>query len=99
MREILASEIAEVLPALLAEVAKEGVAIRSNGVPIAYVISPQEFETTRLARAKKALEALDDLSAEMTRNADEQGLGLHELVRDLDRKTLCGVAGTNDLSA
>ena len=87
MREILESEIAEVLPALLPEVAKEGVAIRSNGVPIAYVISPQEFETTRLARAKRALSALDDLSGEITKNAAEGGLDLHELVRDLDRKS------------
>jgi PHD/YefM family antitoxin component YafN of YafNO toxin-antitoxin module len=73
-------------PRSFTEVEKEGVAIRSNGEPIAYVISPQEFETTRLARAKRALTALDQLSSEISRNAVEQGLDRNESGRDLDRK-------------
>jgi hypothetical protein len=38
MREIFESEVAQVLPGLLPEVARESIAIRSNGKPIAYVI-------------------------------------------------------------
>jgi hypothetical protein len=45
-----------------------------------------EFETTRLARAKRAVAALDELSSEIARNAVEQGLDRDELVTDLDRK-------------
>ena len=86
MKEIFESEVAQILPGLLPEVARESIAIRSNGKPIAYVISPLEFETTRLARAKRALAALEELSSEIARNAVEQGLDRDELVTDLDRK-------------
>jgi len=86
MKEILESEIATVLPSMLHEVDRESIAIRSDGRPVAYLVSPREFETTREARGKQAIEALKALQTEVALNVEQHGLSVDELMRDLDRK-------------
>jgi len=86
MKEILESEIATALPALLNDVERESIAIRNNGRLVAYLVSPREFEATREFKAHRLLEASRALSDEIAVNVAEHGLDLDELMRDLDRK-------------
>jgi PHD/YefM family antitoxin component YafN of YafNO toxin-antitoxin module len=86
MKEILESEIATALPSMLREVDRESIAIRSGGRPVAYLVSPREFETTREARAKQAIEAMEALQTEVATNIEQCGLSMDELMRDVDRK-------------
>jgi len=86
MKEILESEIATALPALLNEVERGSIAIRNNGRLVAYLVSPREFEATREFRGRLAIAAMDALSAEIAANVEQHGLDLDELMRVLDRK-------------
>jgi len=86
MRAIAQSEVASALPGLLRDVEREAVAIEDNGRQVAYLVSPQEYETTREAKTKRLVEATAALQNEIAKNAREKGLDLGELMRDLDRK-------------
>ena len=86
MRAIAQTEIASALPGLLREVEKESVVIESDGRQVAYLVSPEEYATTREAKTKHLLESMSALQDEIQRNVREKGLDLNELMRDLDRK-------------
>jgi PHD/YefM family antitoxin component YafN of YafNO toxin-antitoxin module len=86
MREILESEIATELPGLLSVVERESIAIRSDGAPVAYLVSPRQFESTNEFKRQKLLEASRALSDDIQANVAKHGLDLDELMRDLDRK-------------
>ena len=86
MRAISESEVVSSLPRLLREVEREAVAIESEGREVAYLVSPQEYATTREARTRRLLEAMEALQDEVAKNASKQGLDINDLARDLDRK-------------
>lgn len=86
MRAIAQSEVASALPGLLRDVEREAVAIENDGCQVAYLVSPQEYATTREAKTKRLLDATVALQNEIAKNVREKGLDLDELMRDLDRK-------------
>ena len=86
MRTVSQYEAASSLPSLLQRVEQGAVAIQQDGREIAYLISPEEFETTREARRQRLIEATNALSAEIAKNVREKGLSLDDLMRSLDRK-------------
>ena len=86
MRTVSQYEAASSLPSLLQGVEEGAVAIEQDGREIAYLISPEEFATTREARRQHLLDASDALSAEIAKNVREKGLSLEDLMRSLDRK-------------
>jgi len=86
MRAISQSEAVSSISALLDELDKEPVVIRKDGRDIAYLISPDEFETTREARTRRLLDISDIASAEIEENVRLKGLDRFELMKSLERK-------------
>ena len=86
MRTVTQSEAASSLASLLQETEQGAVAIQQDGREVAYLISPEEFETTREARRQRLIDASNAASAEIAKNVREKGLDLDDLMRSLDRK-------------
>ena len=91
MRVVAQSDIVNSLPSLLEDFAHENVpheavAIQSDGRNVAFVISPEEYETIHLARNQRLIAATERLSSRIAERAEADGLDLGDLMRSLDRK-------------
>lgn len=67
---------------LVKQVTQQTVLIQRNGETVAVLTSPQEYETTREARAQRALDSLHAFQAHMASSATPEEL--EELVKELD---------------
>ena len=80
------NEAVSSLPSLLQGVEQGAVAIQQDEREIAYLVSPEQFATTREASRQRLIDASHAASAEIAKNVREKGLDLDDLMRSLDRK-------------
>jgi PHD/YefM family antitoxin component YafN of YafNO toxin-antitoxin module len=86
MRTIAISEAGTRLSSLVQEIDKDTFAIERDGRKVAYLISPEEYATTRKARGQALLEAYGALSVEIADKASRGEVDVDDLMRSLYRK-------------
>lgn len=70
MRTVAITEAELVLSSLIDQVASEPLAIERNGEPVAFIVSPAEYATTRAARGMAAVDALNRVHGEIEARID-----------------------------
>jgi hypothetical protein len=84
-RAISEDEFVTTTPDLLSNLDSESVVIQRDGTVIGALISAEEYELVRRARAARAIDALEQFGRHMQSVATPEELD--ELVRELDRKS------------
>ncbi|HEV2619077.1 MAG TPA: hypothetical protein VGU23_03975 [Acidobacteriaceae bacterium] len=74
------------LAPILKEAQRHAVVIRDGDTDLGAVVSMEDYEIVRRAKAERFLRASDELGAQMRARAAAEGLTVDDLMKLLDRK-------------
>jgi hypothetical protein len=80
------ADVIEKLPSLLEEVKSRAVIISDGDNDLGVLISMEDFQFVRRAKADRFLSAMHDFGKELRDAAAEEGVSVDELEKMLDRK-------------
>ncbi len=87
MRVVSQIDAVATLPDLIADVRSHAVLIEQDGMGVALLVAPEEYEEVRQLRAEKLLASMRRLSEEISKNVKSDA-EMDELMRALDRKAI-----------
>jgi hypothetical protein len=86
MRVVSEPEVMQTLYPLLEEAKTRAVEIRNGDEILGAIVSKDDYEIVRRAKADRLMLAMDRLGAELREGAAEAGISLEQLEKMLDRK-------------
>lgn len=87
MRVVSESGLVEKLTPILKEAKRHAVVIREGDTDLGAIISMEDYEIVRRAKAEKFLNTSAEYGEYLRERAQEQGLTVDDLLRMLDRKS------------
>ena len=86
MRVVSESDAVQTLPSLLKEVKTQSVVIRDGEEELAALVSMEDYEIVRRAKAEKLFDLMDEFGGQIRTRAAADGLTPDDLMKILDRK-------------